>query len=104
MQLFRTGFIRLFPAFGSWLLGATTERPFMVVQALTPCDAQGSCSPLAPKSVRRTAIYSVNLVGLTALLVTAQQSENGCTRREPIFFRLTPTVGSLVSAVKLRCG
>ena len=41
--------IRLFPAFGSWLPPAATEQPFMAAQALTPCDAQGSCSPLAPK-------------------------------------------------------
>ena len=39
------GFVRLFPAFGSWLPPAATERPFMVVKALTPCDAQGSFTP-----------------------------------------------------------
>ena len=41
--------VRLFPAFGSWLPRAATEQPFMAAQALTPCDAQGSCSPLDPK-------------------------------------------------------
>jgi hypothetical protein len=47
--------VRLFSAFGSWLPQAATERPFMVVQALTPRDAQGSFRPLTPSRIDNPA-------------------------------------------------
>ena len=64
---------------------AATERPFLVVQALHFSRPAKGFHPLDPQPVRRAA-----LVDIKHPLSAVALREGGCTRREPIFYRLTP--------------